>query len=78
MLELKPRVGDLGVPESRMFNPGWHACRDQRFMVEICEAMIRCGIERTESRGGHWRLDHLDLDKEWGATTSSAPSATAS
>jgi succinate dehydrogenase / fumarate reductase, flavoprotein subunit len=66
MLALKERVGDLGVPESRMFNPGWHMARDQRFMVEICEAMIRCGILRTESRGSHWRLDHLDLDAEWG------------
>ena len=66
MLALKERVGDLGVPESRMFNPGWHMARDQRFMVEICEAMIRCGILRTESRGSHWRLDHLDLDPEWG------------
>src|SRR6202011_138101 len=66
MLVLKERVKDLAVPESRMFNPGWHMARDQRFMVEICEAMIRCGILRAESRGSHWRLDHLDLDPEWG------------
>ena len=66
ILALKPRLDDLGVPESVMFNPGWHACRDQRYMVEITEAMIRAGIERKESRGSHWRLDHLDLDPEWG------------
>ncbi|MFY9613855.1 MAG: FAD-binding protein [Candidatus Dormiibacterota bacterium] len=66
LLELKPRLEDLAVPESVMFNPGWHACRDQRFMLEITEAMIRAGIDRTESRGSHWRLDHLDLDPEWG------------
>ena len=66
ILALKPRLEDLGVPESVMFNPGWHACRDQRYMVEITEAMIRAGIERKESRGSHWRLDHLDLDPEWG------------
>jgi len=66
MLGLKERVNDLAVADSRMFNPGWHSARDQRFMVEVCEAMIRCGIERDESRGGHWRLDHLDLDPEWG------------
>jgi succinate dehydrogenase / fumarate reductase, flavoprotein subunit len=28
--------------------------------------MIRCGIERAESHGGHWHLDHLDLDADWG------------
>jgi succinate dehydrogenase / fumarate reductase flavoprotein subunit len=66
MLALKARVDDLGVPASRMFNPGWHMVRDQRFMVEISEAMIRCGILREESRGSHWRLDHLELDPEWG------------
>jgi succinate dehydrogenase / fumarate reductase flavoprotein subunit len=66
LLVLKERVNDLAVADSRMFNPGWHSARDQRFMVEVCEAMIRCGIERAESRGGHWRLDHLDLDPEWG------------
>jgi succinate dehydrogenase / fumarate reductase flavoprotein subunit len=66
MLALKARVDDLGVPASRMFNPGWHMARDQRFMVEISEAMIRCGIMREESRGSHWRLDHLELDPEWG------------
>jgi len=48
MLGLKERVNDLAVADSRMFNPGWHSARDQRFMVEVCEAMIRCGIERAE------------------------------
>ena len=66
MLVLKERVKDLAVPESRMFNPGWHMARDQRFMVEICEAMIRAGILRVESRGSHWRLDFLELDPDWG------------
>ncbi|MEA2645003.1 MAG: succinate dehydrogenase / fumarate reductase, flavoprotein subunit [Chloroflexota bacterium] len=65
-LELKARVDELAVADSRIYNPGWHAARDQRFMIEIGEAMLRCGIERTESRGSHWRLDHLDLDPEWG------------
>jgi succinate dehydrogenase / fumarate reductase flavoprotein subunit len=66
ILALKPRLEDLAIPESVMFNPGWHACRDQRYMLEITEALIRAGIERKESRGSHWRLDHLDLDPGWG------------
>src|SRR5207302_5293485 len=48
----------------RMFNPGWHSARDQRFMVEICEAIIRSGLERKEFRGSHWRTDCPELDPE--------------
>jgi succinate dehydrogenase / fumarate reductase flavoprotein subunit len=66
VLALKPRLDDLAIAESVMFNPGWHACRDQRFMLEITEALFRAAIERKESRGSHWRLDYLDLDPEWG------------
>jgi len=66
MLELKARLADLAVPESRMYNPGWHAARDQSFMVEICEAILRSGIERKEFRGSHWRTDCPELDAEWG------------
>ena len=65
MLALKARLDGLAVPESRMFNPGWHSARDQRFMVEICEAIIRSGIERNEFRGSHWRTDAPELDPEW-------------
>ena len=65
MLALKARLDSLGVPESRMFNPGWHAVRDQRFMVEVCEAIIRSALQRTEFRGSHWRTDCKELDPEW-------------
>jgi succinate dehydrogenase / fumarate reductase flavoprotein subunit len=64
MLQLKKRLSDLAVPESRMFNPGWHSARDQRYMVEICEAIIRSGLERKEFRGSHWRTDCPELDPE--------------
>jgi len=66
ILELRERVGGLAASGSRMFNPGWHAARDQRYMLEIAEAIIRCAIERRESRGAQWRLDYPDLDEDWG------------
>jgi len=49
-----------------LFNPGWHACRDVRFMLTMCEAIFRSAIERQESRGAHWRLDYPDQDPRWG------------
>jgi len=66
ILQLKDRVGQLSSPGSRMFNPGWHAARDQRYMVEIAEAIILSAIERRESRGAQWRLDFPELDEDWG------------
>jgi succinate dehydrogenase / fumarate reductase flavoprotein subunit len=66
ILQLRDRVHDLAAPGSRMFNPGWHAARDQRYMVEIAEAIIRSAIERRESRGAQWRLDYPELDEDWG------------
>ncbi len=66
ILQLGERVEGLAVQGSRMFNPGWHAARDQRYMLEIAEAIVRCAIERRESRGAQWRLDYPDLDEDWG------------
>jgi len=66
ILALQARAGHMHVSGSMLFNPGWHTCRDVRFMLELCEAILRAAIERTESRGAHWRLDFPDQDPEWG------------
>ncbi len=63
---LKERAERLHVGGSKLFNPGWHACRDVRFILTLCEAIIRSAIERKESGGAHWRLGHPDQDPEWG------------
>ena len=63
---LQKRVEGLRVGGSRLFNPGWHACRDVRFMLTLCEAIFRSAIERQESRGAHWRLDYPNQDPQWG------------
>jgi succinate dehydrogenase flavoprotein subunit len=66
ILELRQRAARIRVPGSRRYNPGWHTARDVRFMLTIAEAIVRAAIERRESRGAHWRLDHLEKDAALG------------
>jgi succinate dehydrogenase / fumarate reductase, flavoprotein subunit len=60
ILDLQERARNVGCTGSRLFNPGWHMTMDVPFMLMICEGIIRSAIARTESRGGHWRLDCPD------------------
>jgi succinate dehydrogenase / fumarate reductase flavoprotein subunit len=39
-------------------------------MLICAEAVARSALQRTESRGAHARLDHPDLDPEWGRCNS--------
>lgn len=65
--ELQKRAENLSAPGDRYFNPGWHAARDIRFMLRASEVIVRCALERKESRGAQWRLDFPDRDDEvWG------------
>ncbi len=66
VLALQPRAERLHAGGSMLFNPGWHECRDVRFMLTLAEAIFRSAIEREESRGSHWRLDFPDQNAEWG------------
>jgi succinate dehydrogenase / fumarate reductase, flavoprotein subunit len=66
VLALQGRCERMHVGGSMLFNPGWHECRDVRFMLTLAEAIFRCAIEREESRGSHWRLDFPDQNPEWG------------
>jgi succinate dehydrogenase / fumarate reductase flavoprotein subunit len=65
VLELQRRAADLHVEGSRIYNPGWHTARDIRFMLKISEIIVRCALERRESRGAQWRTDYPNLDLEW-------------
>ena len=64
--ELKQRSERLSITGSRMFNPGWHLCRDLKSMLTVSEAVTRGAIARRESRGAHSRIDYPNLDPAWG------------
>jgi len=66
VLELRERARTVRVRCGRAFNPGWHAVRDLASMLTVSEAIVRSALERRESRGSQWRLDHLELDPEQG------------
>jgi succinate dehydrogenase / fumarate reductase, flavoprotein subunit len=64
--ELKQRVKNVKAKGGRTYNPGWHTCRDDVFMLTVSESIVRSALERRESRGSQWRLDHLEKDLEQG------------
>jgi succinate dehydrogenase / fumarate reductase flavoprotein subunit len=64
--KLKERAEQLSISGSRMFNPGWHLCRDLKSMLTVTEAVTRSALARQESRGAHSRIDYPKLDAVWG------------
>ncbi len=68
---LKDRASQLRIEGSRMFNPGWHLCKDLKSMLIVSEAIARCALQREESRGAHSRVDFPKYDDEkWGRVNS--------
>ena len=66
ILALRERAARLRVSGGRVLNPGWHTCRDVTNMLTLSEAIVRTAIDRKESRGSQWRLDHLEQDADLG------------
>ena len=65
--ELQKRAHNLHIEGDRYYNPGWHAARDLHSMLTASEVIVRCALERKESRGAQWRLDYLERDDAyWG------------
>jgi succinate dehydrogenase / fumarate reductase flavoprotein subunit len=56
----------MHVEGDRKFNPGLHTARDVHFMLKTSEIIVRCALERKESRGAQWRLDFPEKDPDWG------------
>jgi succinate dehydrogenase / fumarate reductase flavoprotein subunit len=63
--ELKRRATGVLVEGHRQFNPGWHLALDLRNMLLVSECVARAALLRTESRGGHTREDHPELQPQW-------------
>jgi succinate dehydrogenase / fumarate reductase flavoprotein subunit len=65
--DLQRRAAHVGVVEGqRMYNPGWHLCRDLHNMLICSQAIVRAALLRKESRGAHSRLDFPKYDEYWG------------
>ena len=63
---LQARLAQLHASGGRDYNPGWHLCLDLHNMILTSLAVTRAGLERTESRGAHTRIDYPDYDDELG------------
>jgi len=64
--ELNARAAKVGVAGHREYHMGWHTALDLRNLLTVSEAVARSAIERTESRGGHFRDDFPSQAAEWG------------
>jgi succinate dehydrogenase / fumarate reductase flavoprotein subunit len=68
---LKAHLTHLKIEGSRLYNPGWHLCRDLRSMFIVSEAIAKSALQRKESRGAHSRVDYPDTDNSyWGKVNS--------
>ena len=63
---LRVRAAKAGITGNREYNTGWHTALDLENMLSISEMIALAGLERKESRGGHFRDDYPDKDVEWG------------
>ena len=63
---LQERAKRVTVEGNREYNSGWHTALDLRNLLPVAEAVTRAALERKESRGAHFREDHLGKDDEWG------------
>ncbi len=63
---LKVRAKQVRVEGNREYNAGWHTALDLRNLLPVAEAVARAALERKESRGAHFREDHLEKDPEFG------------
>jgi succinate dehydrogenase / fumarate reductase, flavoprotein subunit len=54
---LRERASRAGVGGHREYNNGWHTAIDLHNLLTVSEAITMAALERTESRGAHFRED---------------------
>jgi succinate dehydrogenase / fumarate reductase flavoprotein subunit len=59
---LRSRADTVSVPGNIEYNPGWHTAVDLQNLLLVSEAVTRCGLDRRESRGAHFREDYPAKD----------------
>lgn len=64
--KLKARAAKAGITGNREYNNGWHTALDLDSLLTISEIVTLAGLERQESRGGHFRDDYPDKDPKFG------------
>jgi succinate dehydrogenase / fumarate reductase flavoprotein subunit len=60
---LNEKAQNTVVPGNIEYNPGWHTAVDLHNLMVVSEAVARCGMDRKESRGAHFREDYPDKDE---------------
>ncbi|WP_222919383.1 FAD-dependent oxidoreductase [Natrinema sp. SYSU A 869] len=61
---LRERIADLRV-ESDFTSKSFEYAVDLSMSLTVAEAMLRAALERTESRGAHYRTDYPETESDW-------------
>lgn len=65
ILDLKKRFTQISIKDQRMtFNTELIAAIELENLLDLSEVIVESALNRTESRGSHQRIDHVERDDE--------------
>jgi succinate dehydrogenase / fumarate reductase flavoprotein subunit len=65
--ELRTASERVSVDGNREYNAGWHTALDLYHLLTVSEMVTRAALERTESRGAHFRDDFPEKNNQFAA-----------
>jgi succinate dehydrogenase / fumarate reductase flavoprotein subunit len=71
IVSLQKEAAEVSCDGNRGFNPGWHTALELSHMLTVAEGIARAALQRTESRGGHFREDHPEKNEAQGKVNTS-------